>query len=183
MNGLIISGPPGSGKTTLAAGLGAHIPYYVHLQTDWFYSAITTGHLDPWLAAADHPNRTVVRAAAQAAVEYARGGYFVVLDGVVLPWARDIYDTAMRAAGYELGFLVLLPSLEETARRGMSRIIDHGLTPEVYLEMHRQFAAAGFDLAEIVDSTARSVEELVAEAKRRAGIDGMRRADADSPGA
>jgi adenylate kinase family enzyme len=171
VNGLIISGPPGSGKTTLAAALAPHIPRCVHLQTDWFYAAIKTGYVEPWLAAAEQQNRTVVQAAAQAAVEYARGGYFVVLDGVVLPWAREIYDAAMRAEQCELAFLVLLPSPEETTRRGMSRRIDHGLTPEVYAEMHRQFAEVNFDAELVLDPTALSVEELVVAAKHRVALD------------
>lgn len=171
MEGLILSGPPGSGKSTLASALAAGIPNCALLQTDWFYAAIKTGSVEPWLPAAERQNHAVVSAAASAAVEYARGGYFVVLDGVVLQWAREIYDAAMRSAGFEVAFLVLLPRADETVRRGMSRGENHGLTPQVYAEMHRQFVTADFQPDEVIDSTDLSLQELVAAARRRIGLD------------
>ena len=170
IQGLIVSGPPGSGKSTLAAALCGSTDNCVHLQTDQFFAAIRTGFISPWLEAAAQQNRTVVSAIAAAAAEFAAGGYFVVLDGVVLPWAREIYDRTMHDAGCEFGFLALLPTPAETMRRGLSRPVGHGLTAEVYQEMHRQFEAAGFAPEEMLDSTALSADEVVRAVQRRFGI-------------
>jgi predicted ATPase len=71
---LIISGPPGAGKTTVARrlaetweGLAVHIP------TDAFYSAILSGYIAPWLPESHAQNATVTEAIAAAAAVYAAG--------------------------------------------------------------------------------------------------------------
>ncbi len=125
IQGLIVSGPPGSGKSTLAEALCGSIDNCVHLQSDQFFAAIKRGSVPPWLASAAEQNRTVVTAIAKAAAAFAAGGYFVVLDGVVLPWAREIYDQSMREAGCAFGFLALMPAPAETMRRGLSRPVSH----------------------------------------------------------
>jgi predicted kinase len=173
VNGLIVSGPPGSGKTTLARALAAGVDRSVHLQTDQFFAAIARGFVQPWLAAAAGQNETAVRAIAAAAVEYMRGGYFVVVDGVVLPWALAIYRERCGDAGLALGLVVLLPGEDETARRGLARPEDHGLTDDVYRTMHSQFARAGFAAGEVIDSTGMEVGELVQEVGRRGLLPGQ----------
>lgn len=83
---LILSGPPGSGKTTTAELL-AHLPGVpkVHLHSDDFWGYIKTGHIDPWLPQANAQNAMIMQIAADVAGHYARNGYLVVLDGVVRP--------------------------------------------------------------------------------------------------
>jgi hypothetical protein len=114
----------------------------VHLQTDLFYAAIRRGYVPPWKAESEQQNRTVVTAAARATAPYASAGYATFVDGVVLPWALDIYRTELSRDGVDVRCAVLLPGVDEVVRRGLSRSEDHGLDEAVYRQMHQQFVAA-----------------------------------------
>ena len=72
---LLVTGPPGSGKSTVAPLVAAHFDLAVCMEADWFWTTIVRGHVDPWLPEADEQNRTVLRTAAAAAAELADGGY------------------------------------------------------------------------------------------------------------
>ena len=84
---LILSGSPGSGKSTAAAAVARLAgSRKVHLHTDDFWGFIRHGHVEPWLPEAEGQNQTVMAVAAAAAERYAQGGFFVIVDGVVGPW-------------------------------------------------------------------------------------------------
>ncbi len=135
---LIVSGPPGAGKTSVSAVVAGRFERGLHLSTDFFFDAIRSGHIAPWLPAAAAQNETVVRAAASAAAPYALAGYATVIDGVVLPWALAIYGEELARRAVEMRCVVLLPEVDEVVRRGMGRAEQHGLDEGVYREMHRQ---------------------------------------------
>ena len=137
---IIVSGPPGAGKTTLADELASRFPLSVHLATDFFFHAIRSGAIEAWKQEAHDQNVAVVTAAARSAGPFVEAGYAVIVDGVVLPWALEIYRREL--AAFDLRCVVLLPNVEEVVRRGLSRPEQHGLDESVYREMHRQFEAA-----------------------------------------
>ena len=119
---LILSGPPGAGKTTIARVLAdASALPAVHLHTDDFYDAIRTGFILPWLPESQAQNTIVTRAIAAAAMAYAGGGYAVMLDGVVGPWFLDIYREAAADAGQLIDYVVLRPTLETVVARARDR--------------------------------------------------------------
>ena len=64
---LIISGPPGAGKSTVARRLAeTRDGLAVHVPTDAFYNAILSGYVAPWLAESHQQNITVTQAIAAA---------------------------------------------------------------------------------------------------------------------
>lgn len=118
---VIVSGPPGSGKSAVCESLCQRYDRTVHLESDPFFAAIRMGFVKPWLPASDRQNRTITRAVARAAVPFARDRYAVFVDGVIGPHLLPIYLEELREAGVPVHFVLLMPSLEVTLRRAATR--------------------------------------------------------------
>lgn len=81
----IVSGCPGSGKTTLSAALARTLPQGLHIPTDLFYG-FPAHPIDPTRPESRHQNTVVMRALGRTAHTFVEGGYDVVLDGIFGPW-------------------------------------------------------------------------------------------------
>jgi predicted kinase len=164
---LILTGPPGAGKSTVAGLLAEDAARAtVHMHTDSFYVWIRTGFVPPYLPAAARQNEVVARVMAGAACEYALGGYDVVLDGVVGPWALQPFRDAAEEQALRLSYVVLRPSLEETLARATARTGDALTDVEPVTGMYGAFADLGELEPRVLDTTGQTAEET-AEAVRR----------------
>jgi chloramphenicol 3-O-phosphotransferase len=81
---VLITGPPGSGKSTVARLVAERFDPALSIESDWFWTTIVHGQVAPWLPDADAQNRTVLRTCAAAAAELARGGYPLVMNGPII---------------------------------------------------------------------------------------------------
>ncbi|GAA1480535.1 hypothetical protein GCM10009624_09750 [Gordonia sinesedis] len=120
---VILSGPPGAGKSTTAAALATSFPRSVHLHTDDFWHYIVSGAIPPYLPESDGQNHTVMRAIRNAALSYAAGGFAVIVDGVVGPWMLHHFrGTTQVEPAARVHYIVLRPSRDETLRRAQGRV-------------------------------------------------------------
>jgi cytidylate kinase len=141
---IILTGPPGAGKTTVAeliAG-GANVPT-VNLTTDFFYRSIRTGFVPPFLPTAQRQNEVVIEAIVGAVVTFARGGYDVVVDGIVGPWFLPPFRTAAERDGLAMSYVVLRPNLDTTVARARQRLDSELRDTDAITGMHRAFAQLG----------------------------------------
>ena len=164
---LILSGPPGAGKTTLARRLAENADgATVHLHTDDFYGAIRTGFIPPWLEASHRQNMTVTRVIVAAAAAYVQGGYRVIVDGVVGPWFVPAYRAEAARLGVDLDYVVLRAALETATARVRDREI--APLPDYPAELLAKFFNLGDLEPHAIDTTSADIDALLAEI--RAGV-------------
>ncbi|MDE0614875.1 MAG: AAA family ATPase [bacterium] len=165
---VIVSGPPGSGKTTVSAALASDYERGVHLESDWFFRSIRSGFVSPWLPDAHTQNAAVMVAAADAAAAYADAGYSVVWDGIVGPWFLDRVARRLEAREIRVQYLVLRPERVTASQRVQGR--GDTLEASDAETMYDQFADLGEFEPHVISSDAPA--EQVIEACRAALANG-----------
>jgi len=144
---VVVTGPPGAGKSTVAQLLGERFEPSAVVAGDAFFAFLARGRIDPWRAESHLQNDTVIRAAAAAAGRYA-AKYFTVYDGIVGPWFLAAFA---QATGLDdLNYVVLLPSVDRCVERVATRA-DHAFADEPATRaMHREFARARIDARHVL---------------------------------
>jgi cytidylate kinase len=137
---LVVTGPPGAGKSTVARILVQRSSPSVLVEGDAFFGFLAAGGIDPWLPESHAQNTTVLEAAAAATGRFASAAYETVFDGVLGPWFLDAFTAA---SGLDhLDYVVLLPPADRCVVGVLSRT-DHAFTDEAATRhMHAMFAGA-----------------------------------------
>jgi chloramphenicol 3-O-phosphotransferase len=156
---MVLTGPPGAGKTTVAAAIADAFEPSVNLRADDFFGYLRRGRLAPWTVEAHPQNVVVLSAIGAAAGRYARGGYAVVVDGIVGPWMLDVLLEAVGDAVPSY-YTCLRPSLEVARRRATSRTDPPAFSELAPIEhMYRAFEDLGELERTVVDSSELTVEQ------------------------
>jgi predicted house-cleaning noncanonical NTP pyrophosphatase (MazG superfamily)/predicted kinase len=136
---LILTGPPGSGKSTVAQLVAERITRSVHLESDLFFHWIVGGYVEPWLPESHDQNTFVMRLVGDVAAAYAEAGYFTIVDGMLLPdWFYVPVTNALTSAGLNVATVILRPSLEVCLERASSRperpLVDRAVIEKLWNE-------------------------------------------------
>lgn len=166
---IIITGSPGTGKTITSAIVAkeSSSEKSVHMHTDDFYHYLSKGAIPPHLPESNEQNLIVIEAFIEAAKRYARGGYDVVVDGIIGPWFLEPWKNIVHE-GYEVHYIILRASKDETMRRAMNRLkLDRETNIELVDVMWEQFNDLGLYEQNVIDTTNHSINNTVAEIKNK----------------
>lgn len=166
---IIITGTPGTGKTTVSAiaAKESSMEKSVHMHTDDFYHSLSKGAIPPHLPESNEQNLIVMEAFLEAAKRYVRGGYDVVVDGIIGPWFLEPWLNIARE-GYEVHYIVLRADKEETMKRAVNRSkLDRKTNAELVEAMWEQFNNLGMYEKNVLNTTYLSVEDTVLSIKER----------------
>lgn len=166
---LVVSGPPGAGKSTIAAALADRLDPSALVEGDQFFRFLRSGAIEPWRPESQRQNEVIVRIQAATARRYRDGGYHTVFDGVIGPWFLDSFRAATNGP---FEYVVLLPSLDVCLERIRSRD-GHDFSDEAAARsMHTQFVeACGGWREHVVDSASGSPTDVAdtIESRRASG--------------
>jgi cytidylate kinase len=154
---IILSGSPGTGKTTVGRGVAERLSPGIHLVSDVFYR-FPARPIDPTIPESHHQNSVVIRAVARAARAFAEGGYHVVLDGIFGPWFFSVLREEL-SGGIAVSYVVLSASEDVVLARVRGRE-GTGWSPRVH-QMHAAFRDLGELEAHSINTSDLAIEEVV----------------------
>lgn len=159
MKPLVIGGCPGSGKTSVSMALAEAIEDSVVIETDDFFEYLINP-VDPSIPAAKAQNETVISAYAEAANVYRKGGYTVILEGVIGPWVFPILIPIVGAFHYFLLHTALKSACERVSQRE-SKVVSLGKVERMHPQFEKAVATHGTHVIDTEKIPTQAVAEII----------------------
>ena len=159
---VIVTGPPGAGKTTVSRYLADAEPKSAHVESDYFFRFVRSGFIAPYKREAHVQNAQLMDIISDAVAGYAQGGYVAFWDGIVGPWFLERIAGRLKETGLREHYLVLRPPREVTIERVRTR--DRNLKLSGIETMFDQFCVLG-PLEKHVMSAGGTTDELVTQCR------------------
>ena len=155
---LILTGPPGAGKSSVAEALAERYDRVAHIDVDTVRHFITpTGYIEAGHPGFEHQRALATRNVCALSRNYLEERFGVIIDDVVITQTDlEAYVAGLLPAGSPVHYLRLLPSLEACLARNAAR--REGRIAATRIEMvWREFEAAGDVGGATIDSSDLSV--------------------------
>jgi len=164
----LITGIPGSGKTSVSKALSERLSRSAHIEVDRLREMIIGGYLAPGqepLAESDAQLELGAQNGALLADSFMRKGFTPVVDDVVLRLQLAQYRKAL--SRWPLRLVVLAPAVEVALERDRQRAEKHVAARFSYLDKELRTQMPGLGLW--LDTSAMDIAETVETIVQRAG--------------